>query len=59
VSPAFEPGLCANCDSSAVTVKTLLFCSQWCRQVAEFSDECPLVPPLMREGSLTAAVAQA
>lgn len=36
MSPAFEPGLCANCDSSAVTVKTPLFCSQWCRQVAEF-----------------------
>lgn len=36
MSSPFEPGLCANCDSPDVTVKTPLFCSQWCRQVAEF-----------------------
>ena len=35
-NPAFQPVLCANCDSPAVTLKTPLFCSEWCRQVAEF-----------------------
>jgi len=31
----YEPGTCANCDGTEVTVKSPLFCSPGCRQAAE------------------------
>jgi hypothetical protein len=31
----FTPGLCVNCDSHGVTVRSPLYCSPFCRQAAE------------------------
>lgn len=34
-SPLYTPGLCANCDSLAVTARRPLYCSDRCQQAAE------------------------